>query len=196
MSKRILTVFVLVGSLVLPGLGLGSAHAYPPRDKLSVKFSQIFIKPETGKTILTISNACPGAVKVLKGTSFYTKLNASQGFGKVLFGNVPSGKYKVTVQSCSEAVSQLVYAPSFSAPPSAKISKTNTFTVKYVPQKTSIVLFINGKKYGSQPMPSSGTALFNVKKKTLKLKKNVLSLTVGVSRGQKVILTDTIIGTK
>jgi hypothetical protein len=130
-------------------------------------------------------------VQILKNGKFYTKLNASQGFGRALFGKVPSGKYNLTVRSCDEADKQIVYVPALVLPPRAKILKTNEFSAKFIPKGTILVLTVN-KKPIKLKMPASGTAKFTVKTKTMKLGKNDVVLNVG----GKVKITDTIIGTR
>jgi hypothetical protein len=191
MSKRILTASVVVCSLALSGIGLGTADAYPPRKPLALTVSSVIIKPVSGKTKLTITNTCLGAVKIFKNGKFYKALDASQGSGITSFGKVPSGKYSVSVKSCSETATQTVYVPAFKAPLRQKITKAATLLVKYAPKQSQIVFYLHGKRE-LYTMPASGTEKIVVKKGLLKRGKNEIIFVVG----GKVRLVGNITGTK
>ena len=191
MSKRILTASVVVCSLALSGIGLGTADAYPPRKPLTLAISSVIIKPVTGKTKLTITNTCLGAVKIFKNGKFYKALDASQGSGITSFEKVPSGKYSGSVQSWGETAAQTVYVPAFKAPKRFKVTKKAILLVKYAPKGSQIVFYLRSKRYLTT-MPASGTAKIVVKKGLLKRGKNNLIFVLG----GKVRLFGNITGTK
>jgi len=191
MSKRILTASVVVCSLALSGIGLGTAHAYPPRKPLTLAVSSVIIKPVSGKTKLTITNTCLGAVKVFKNGKFYSALDTSQGSGITSFGKVPSGKYSVSIRSCGETAAQTVYVPAFKAPKRYKAGKQAILLVKYAPKGSQIIFYLHRKRYFTT-MPAGGTAKLVIKKGLLRRGKNEIVFVVG----GKVRLFGNITGTK
>jgi hypothetical protein len=188
MRKRILTTFVLVGSLVLPGLGLGTAHAYPPREMaLELNVDQKIVTPLTGKLTVTIKNTFPGAVRIYKNDHFYKALNASSGFATSHFDKLTSGKYTFQAKSkyfykgkltTDDSKVSTVYVPLLKVPAHQKISKVATILVKYAPKGTPLVLTVN-KKTLKTTMPKIELAKIKLPKKLLHKGKNQVTLTVG-----------------
>ena len=194
-SKRILTASVLVCSLALTGLEAGASHAYPPRQAFTMKVSTEIIKPLTGRAKLTLTNTCPGAVKIFKNNKFYKVLNASQGKATAFFGSVPSGIYRLSAKSCTETAStKIVYVPKYVAPVRVKIGRKSSLQVKFAPKGTPIIFYLKSKKYTAKivKMPSSGTATIQLPKNLFRLGKNFVTFKVG----KNVQLSGNILGVK
>lgn len=176
-------LLALTAASLISAVSPASVQAYPPRLPLVISSDNTILTPKTGKSILNFRHACPGAARVLVNGVGYRALNASRGYGTFSFGPVNPGKYTVTVKSCTEDASTVLYVPGALIIPQKHITPRRlALYMKYVPPGSLVSFLLAGKRVATVPSVrpnSSGIAKLTLPANTLKLGKNSVTLMVG-----------------
>ena len=167
------------------------AFAYPPGQPETSTLTSDIILAKTGKTILNIAHAKPGAtitIKVGKGKPISAV--AKKGVYSLPLKGLASGIYLVStttptyVGQPNEVSTVTLYVPAFTTPKAGKITAKTTVKVKFIKPGTAIsILPTAGKKKGKSikakvGAKATGTSIV-IPAKTFKKGKNTYKITIG-----------------
>jgi len=182
---RLSLICISACAFLIPTVVTQNANAYPPRQPMTLTTDQKLLQAKTGQALFIVRNTCPAAARVLINGLGYKAINASRGYGSFTFSPTKPGRYKVTVKSCKEEVSDLIYAPGVAGVPQKHVvPRKLTLYAKYVPPGTLVTFLLGGKRLPAVPpvaASATGTASVNLPVRTLKLGKNSVTFLVGTS---------------
>ena len=181
--KRLRLAFFGVVIAVVCSVLPDTAQAYPPRLPFTAVPDNQVLQPTSGQSIFTIRHACPGAARVLVNGVGYKAVNASRGYGSFSFGPMKPGKYTVTVKSCSEEATSIIYVPgALIIPQKHIVQRRLAIYIRYLPPGSVVSFLLAGKRVTTVAPVRPGTngvARLLLPGATLKLGKNAVAFTVG-----------------
>ena len=180
---RLFLVSLSACLVLIPSAVTQTANAYPPRKPMTLTSDTEMMQSRTEQAQFVVRNTCPAAARILVNGTGYKSINASRGSGSFTFGPAKPGRYTVTVRSCKEQISKLIYVPAVVVIPQKHVvPRKLSIYVKYVPAGTLVTFLLGGKRLPAVvpvEASNSGIATIALPARTFKLGKNSVTFLVG-----------------